>query len=344
MIGNIFILEKCKDNLYEIFSHTRIIDLIKFRCVSKYLRSNVNTYIKRNKKKCDMMAYSCKFLLTPEYVVIKYFPVHKYNINNIVVGDHIINYSSTIRLIYYLDSNLKLTHSMPKLNMCKLKYIISIPNFRIENIPKIKFYYNYKLDLSKYNIRIVYLDLNESNNVNKINTFNYNVEIAMLKKTIHNLETISNFPNLRKIYIENYTYNINNLIYPNIEKIYIMQCFTGSNISEIFPNLRKVYIDLITYLICINGISICMRNDLTKYHKNMVKINHNEYNISNINCIYKNVSTINLTNFNSDINLLQIFPDLDTIIINGIFKCKLGNIIVKSIIYEEAIKKLAFSS
>lgn len=340
------LLDVNTDCLNEILDYINIIDLVKFKCVSKYIHILINNYIKNNKNKCDMEAYCCDYLLTPEYLIIKE------DENTSCYGKvirHLYKFSSTLRLFLYdenyypyklniISKNTRLEQDIINIYMPKLRYIFSDSiNINLVYIPKLK--YNVNLVNNK---NIYYLGCS----INKV--YNH-VENVIFNASIPMIENIKYFPNCKKLYIYSNIIEPNNItesniIEPNnIKEIYTNEGMSGEIYTKIFPSLIVLYINL---TISYNVNNICLRRTNKKSgemnDKNAVKIH--KYLLDSEKIIMLDTKKIIIMEYMVLPDLLQLFPNLEKIYIcQDNFNFKLGNIQMVGINFKNEVKKLIFS-
>lgn len=314
--------EKYRDILQEMFGHIDIANLVKLRCVSKYLQTLVSNYIRKNEKKCDMMAYDAKFLLTPEYLVID-----GTNITKIAI-DHINKNHNTLRLVKSIEHAFYSCH-LEKSQMLALKYLISDNMFSIENmvIPNIKYYGNSDIDVDNYPIKITCIRLGQ--NSETIPKYNENV-LGIIVDMFSDLSFINYFPNANSLCINGGScISINdNIQYPNINKLYIKHYRFNIDIIKIFPNLRKIYLSNNIPYIYLKNIKI-----LSNKNKTFNKTN-------NIHIVENNIYHQYITTPKE--NLLKLYPKLQEIIFGSKFKFIMDGITIKNYDIDKYIKKIIF--
>lgn len=341
-----------KNCLFRVFEFSSIVNIIKFRFLSKYNKLIVDEYITKNKKICDMKAYDCKYLLTPEYLVIGDSTHHKIktrskNIGSVVVNtylafitniiiDHINNHYNTLRLIkfnifYHPYTDLKLlVNEMPK-----LEYLDVSKNFSLKSIdtPSIKYYDGTDLN-PKYKVKTTYIGNDITNAYGSIE----NIFIYYFK----HIKFLPEFTNCKRLYIncsDTWSKNIS----LEISKIYIEECNFGDiDIIDLFLGVKKIYLSPLPKIMRIKGIKLSLyTND---NDEDIVEINNMSYNEKMMqNKVFKKIKKIKIYNFTLGLDLIKIFPNLKKIhICSDIFNFKLYELQIKNMVFYNKIKKLVF--
>lgn len=326
----------------EILGFLDIISLVKFRYVSKYMQTLANSYIDKNEKKCDTMAFDTKYLLTPEYLIFydktygtKYEKLKnifmkpglnygkKYNYIATIIN-HINKFYDRLRLIK-TNKNFKFKNcgvKFQRLNMLNLKYLFTNyygPPISKIYTPRIEYCSDgCGLDSTKYNIKKIRADY--------ISNKKYNKNITKLYTDSH-FKFLEYYPNIKILFIDYIVFGSIDYLHRNITKVIINNTYRFTN--EAFPDLRK--------------LNVCGTNN---------------FNIGNINVKYmKNIETqcllnsINVVDYNTikisgscDIDLALMVDGLENVYVyNEDCKFIIRGIIIKYKQYEKQLKKFIFN-